>query len=261
MIRCVITNDDGVDAPGLRALYAALRGLADVLVVAPAAEWSTRGHNAPSREPIRVERRECADMGDVFVVHAQPADCVRLAFAELAGPHPDVVVSGINHGGNCGVDLYYSGTVAAAREAAILGCPAIAISQLVRKGLAVDWGESTARARVILQRLFGESPHGGPARLWNVNLPHLPPGQRPKGIVRAPMATTPLEIVYEQAGPPSLQAAGASGVYRYTGSYFRRPAPSGTDVAYLFGDWVTITELTTDLTNASCVCAEGEYVE
>jgi 5'/3'-nucleotidase len=254
-IRCVITNDDGIDAPGLRALYAALRELADVTVVAPSLEWSTRGHNAPSRDPIHVEHRDDPEMGRVFVVHAQPADCVRLALAELVRPAPDAVIAGINRGGNVGVDLFYSGTVAAAREAAILGCPAIAISQLVRKDMPVDWGVATARARRLLRHLLAALRDDRPARLWNVNLPHLPPGGRPKGVIKAPMATSPLQIRYEQldAPPPS---GGERSVYRYAGAYFQRPQPPGTDLEYLFADWATITELTNDLTNASTDRAE-----
>jgi 5'-nucleotidase len=249
-------NDDGIAAPGLRALYAALRGLADVTVVAPATEWSTRGHNAPGREPIVVEGRNDSEMGRVFVVHAPPADCTRLALAELLHPRPEVVISGINRGSNAGVDLYYSGTVAAAREAAILGYPAIAISQLVRKELTVDWAIATPRARVVLQHLLAELPPAGPPRLWNVNLPHLPPGQRPKGIIKVPMATTPLQIRYERTAPTPASAEGAQSVYRYAGAYLERPRPPGTDVDCVFDDWVTITELTTDLTSASADRAE-----
>ncbi len=255
-IRCVITNDDGNDAPGLRALYAALRGLADVAVVAPSTEWSTRGHNAPSRDPLRVERRDDPEMGRVFVVHAPPADCVRLALCELIRPAPDVVIAGINRGSNVGVDVFYSGTVAAAREAAILGYPAIAISQLVRKEMPVDWNAAATFARRLLEHLLAELSGARPVPLWNVNLPHLPPGGRPRGIVKVPMATSPLQICYEALDPPDASASGEPSTYRYSGAYFRRPQPAGTDIEYLFADWATITELTNDLTDASLERAE-----
>ncbi len=258
-IRCVITNDDGIDAPGLRALYAALRGLADVAVVAPALEWSTRGHNAPGRDPLRVERRNDPEMGRVFVVHAPPADCVRLALCELIRPVPDAVIAGINRGSNVGVDVFYSGTVAAAREAAILGRPAIAISQLVRKDMPVDWNVATTFAHRLLKHLLAELPNARPVPLWNVNLPHLPPGGRPKGIIKVPMATSPLQMCYEPVDPPDAPAGGEPGTYRYSGAYFRRPQPAGTDIAYLFADWATITELTNDLTDAPAAGVEPAW--
>jgi 5'-nucleotidase len=250
-MRCVITNDDGADAPGLRALHTALRGFADVVVVAPAIEWSGSGHGAPSREPMPVERRRDVEMGEIYVVHGQPADCIRLAMTALVRPAPDLVVSGINRGSNLGVDLYYSGTVGAAREAFILGCPAIAVSQLLRKDLPEDWTLTMKRAAAVLERLVAEIRSRKKPSLWNVNLPHLPPGGRVRGVAMAPMAATPLEMLYEHTDAGSPNTGDAHAIYRYTASYFRRPQPAGSDVERVFGDWVGITELTTDLTNAS----------
>lgn len=250
-MRCVICNDDGVDAPGLRALFAALRTFADVTAVAPATEYSGVGHGAPPGEPIEVERRHDAEMGDVFVVHARPADCARLAVRELVRPRPDVLVSGINRGGNVGVDMYYSGTMAAAREAVVLGVPAVAISRLVRKELPDDWPATSALAAAVLRTLLREldgdrrGGNGGEsrARLWNVNLPHLPHGGRPKGVVRAPMATSPTSIAYDRR-----EEAGGRIIFTYRGAFMERVAPPGTDVAWLFDDWVTVTPVQLDLT-------------
>jgi len=253
MLRCVITNDDGVDAPGLQALHAAMDGLAEVVVVAPATEWSGSGHAAPAREAIRVERRDHPALGVVFVVHGSPADCARLALADLVRPRPDILIAGINHGGNVGVDVYYSGTVAAAREASIMGCPAIAISQLVRRELPEDWAVTTARARCILDRMLNSLVPTDSAMLWNVNIPHLPPGAAPRGVVQAPLATTPVDLRYERLDEDPQQIR-----YQYLGRYSNREKPEGTDVAFLFDDWITLTPLALDVTRT---CASPGRME
>ena len=120
-MRFLITNDDGFDAPGLAALYTALKELGDVDVVAPAVCHSAKGHAVNTRDGIQVERRSVEPFGEMYIAHSSPADCVRLGLRGLGLKSPDFVVAGINPGANLGVDLYYSGTVAAAREAAIMG--------------------------------------------------------------------------------------------------------------------------------------------
>lgn len=253
MMRVIVTNDDGIDAPGLRALVRALRDRANVITVAPAVEWSGAGHNAPSSlRAIRVERRDDAELGCVFVVHSHPAECVRLALTELCGARPDLVIAGINRGGNVGVDVYYSGTVAAAREAAILGCPAVAVSQFIRKELPDDWPAASDWTRIVLDPLLSELRREAPPAVWNINLPHLPLGGRPRGIAFAPVATAPLQICYERVGAVDATT------YRYCGAYLSRPAPSGSDVAYLFDDWVTISVLGISVT--ACPARHGEFV-
>ena len=124
----LLTNDDGIDAPGLAALEGALSALATVSVVAPQQCYSGCGHRVTSHHAVRVE--QLAERR--FKVHGTPADCTRLALAELA-PDVDWVVGGINDGGNLGVDVLMSGTVAAVREASWLGKPGIAISQFARR--------------------------------------------------------------------------------------------------------------------------------
>lgn len=240
MATCAITNDDGIDAPGLRALYGALRGLIEVVIVAPAVEWSGSGHGAPSSaRSVLVERRSEPYLGNVFVVHSHPADCVRLALSTLLERRPAVVVAGINRGGNVGVDAYYSGTVAAAREAAILGCSGIAVSQLVRKELPDDWDAAERMARQVLEYLLPEALGSGRPRLWNVNLPHLAAPRSPSGTAHVPLATTPLDIRYVQESRDDGRES-----YRYAGAYLGRARPPGSDVDRLFDDWVTISEMT-----------------
>ena len=245
--RVLISNDDGFDAPGLAALHAALSGLADVSVVAPARGVSSAGHGVTDRRPIRVERRDVEPFGTIHVVDALPADCVRLALIELLDHRPDWVVSGINRGGNLGVDVFYSGTVAVAREAAFLGVPAVAVSQYLRAGLdEPDWERATEWTHSVLERLFAEPADGRPP-IWNVNLPSLERSEEPRERVIAPMALTPLEIRFER--PKDDADPGPKGeLYQFAGQYGQRPAPPGTDVHYAFNGHVTLTPLSLDLT-------------
>ncbi len=139
-MKIVVTNDDGYDQPGLAALVESVKALGEVWVVAPATPQSNVGHRVTMRKPIRVD---CSD-SHTFVVHATPADCTRLAVKQLV-PDVDWVIAGINPGANLGSDVYQSGTVAAAREAAILGVRAMAVSQYIARDWTVDWPAARCR--------------------------------------------------------------------------------------------------------------------
>ena len=166
----LVTNDDGINAPGLAALAEALAPLGDVYVVAPEREQSTVGHALTLHRPLRVDR-----LGERrFAVNGTPSDCVNLAVLGLLPAEPKLVVSGINHGSNLGDDVTYSGTVSAAMEGALLGIPSIAVSLVgPEQG---EFEEAGKVARLIAMRTLVE---GLPAKtLLNVNVP----GGRPKGI-------------------------------------------------------------------------------
>jgi len=149
-VHFLLTNDDGYDAPGLRALYEAVRGLpgVEISVFAPAVAQSGKGHS--TSESFVCRRVALQGMGPIVVVEGTPADCVRASLHLPGHPRPDWVIAGINRGSNLGVDVFYSGTVAAAREAAILGVPAIAVSQLVKPAIHDDWPRSTRLAGAII---------------------------------------------------------------------------------------------------------------
>lgn len=172
-MRILLSNDDGVHAPGLGILQKELQKLGDVWVVAPLEEKSTTGHSLTIHKPLRL-----IEMGKRFYgVSGSPADCVYLGIREVLGGMPDLVVSGPNRGANLGQDVYYSGTVSAAREACILGLRAIAVS------LAVDFARpkpegqlhyaTAAKATVRLLRDLKdvEVPHH---TLLNFNVPDVP---------------------------------------------------------------------------------------
>ena len=148
----LVTNDDGIHAPGLTALFQELRSLGQVTVVAPDSEQSAVGHAISLSQPLRV--RQVSLDGDVpgWSVNGFPADCVKIAIAELLSDPPDLVVSGINLGPNVGINVLYSGTVSAATEASILGMRALAFSLNTYK--KTDFSRAAKLARQVLARLL-----------------------------------------------------------------------------------------------------------
>jgi 5'-nucleotidase len=165
----LVSNDDGVGAPGIVALAQALREVADVVVAAPDRERSATSHSISLDRPLRVDELEPG----VFAIDGTPVDCVYLAVLHLVPRSPALCVSGINHGYNLGSDVFYSGTVAAALEAALRGVPAIAFSLERRR--PQDFGPAAAFASAlvaeVLARGAGAIPQGA---LLNVNVPAGP---------------------------------------------------------------------------------------
>jgi len=169
-VRILITNDDGYRSPALTVLAEALGSVGEVTIVAPVQEASAIGHALTLRHPLRLER--IADR--VFAVDGTPTDCVNIAVTQVFKALPDLVVSGINKGWNLGDDVTYSGTVAGALEAALLGVPALAVSLKATRG-EYDFGPA-ARAAATLAGALLQRPL--PSRTFlNINVPH----GRPKG--------------------------------------------------------------------------------
>jgi 5'-nucleotidase len=160
----LLTNDDGVKAVGLGALRHALEGFGRIFVVAPSEEKSACSHSLTIHHPVRIEETQT----DVFAVTGTPVDCVVMAFRQILPRLPDLVISGINHGANLGDDTFYSGTVAGAREAALWGVPAIAVSLVSRR---IDEYENAAHFVSSLVRKV-EIPTGC---FLNVNIPEGKP--------------------------------------------------------------------------------------
>jgi 5'-nucleotidase len=244
-MRFLVTNDDGIDAPGLDVLVRVARRFGEVRVVAPHVCHSSRSHAVNLKAPFRIEPSERFEGVTAFSCGGSPADCVRVGLRHLPIGPMDLVLSGINSGGNIGVDLYYSGTVAAAREAALLGVQAIAISQLVRPGQEIVWSQTQRRANHVL-RLLLERPQRLPL-LTNVNLPSPEPGRPERGVIVCPLALEPWPMRYERDADDSSAAHGAHDA-RYAGRYLDRAASDGSDFYYLTRDYTTITPLVLDLT-------------
>jgi 5'-nucleotidase len=173
--RILLSNDDGIDAPGLLALYGELARLGEVTVAAPAENQSGVGHGITYVEPIMVKAIEPlvrveGAQGPWYRIAARPATCVRLALTSLLGERPDLVVSGINRGDNAGLTIYISGTLGAAREAAFDGIPALA-SSLVSSP-RMDYGPGAAvTARIASEVLKRGLP---PGTFLSINLPAAP---------------------------------------------------------------------------------------
>lgn len=169
----LVTNDDGVDAPGLLALTQALSASWEVVVVAPDHNWSASGHTKTMHKPLRVETRTLRDSSPAFATDGAPTDCVALVMLGLLPEKPALVVSGINPGANLAHDLTYSGTVAAAMEGAINNVPSIAISINAENRQDVDFSPAAEFAVRLARRVLsnGNLP---PDTFLNVNVPAIP---------------------------------------------------------------------------------------
>ena len=246
----LLTNDDGIDAPGLQTLETLVADFPHT-VAAPRQPHSGCGHRVTAHQPIRVEtfpaRQPFGDeiegraLGDVeahprYAIHGTPADCTRLAIACLCPIRPHWVLSGINAGGNLGVDVYISGTVAAVREAAYQGIPGIAISQYLKGGQLPDWLKTASWTARVIDELLKRPPE--PGCFWNVNLPWpmdvqtTSKSEIPELVFCEP-SRDPLPLYYEQQGSH----------YSYNGRYGDRVAAPGSDVAVCFGGSIAITQL------------------
>jgi len=164
----LVSNDDGIDAPGILALRTALATFADVYTVAPQTEQSAKSHSITLHHPLRFHEVE----EHVWAVDGTPADCVYVAFflKDLLPRRPDMVVSGINHGPNLGNDVHYSGTVAAAREGALRGVRSIALSNS-----STDMDGAAQYAKRFCKQLLQTTAPEGQAILLNINFPRDPP--------------------------------------------------------------------------------------
>ncbi len=232
----LLTNDDGIEAPGLAALQRAVAALPDVqlTVVAPVSEYSQCGHRVTTHAPLNVRHHQV----DRHAVEGTPADCVRVALFGL-GMKPDWVLSGINAGGNMGQDIVISGTLAAAREAAYHGIPAMAFSHYLVRDLAVDWERTAQWTTQVIQSLMTAEPLQD-GELWNVNFPHLPSGSLDLPPTRnTNPARSPLNVSFER----TQEDNGGLSAFRYISTYSGRPQDEGSDVQACFGGHISISRL------------------
>lgn len=225
-MKILLTNDDGIDADGLRALEAAVAAFGSLTVVAPDGARSGCGHSVRTDAPIGV--REVA--ASRFAIDGSPADCTRLGLMHFA-TDADWVISGVNAGGNMGVDIHMSGTVAAAREAALQGRPALAISQYRDRGGSFDWN----RAAQIAERVFRyvQDLPLLERHFWNVNLPDLNGLASEPEIVLCEPDHHPLAIAFEQR----------DGQFQYRGIYQERKFSPGSDIDRCFNGYVAVSSV------------------
>ena len=235
----LLTNDDGIFAPGLAAMYDQLTEIGRVSVVAPDVSRSGASHSI-SLEPLICQQVQLPGTFSGYSVQGSPADCVKLAVMELIdkddGPI-DMVVSGINHGANVGINIYYSGTVAAAMEAAFYQIPAIAVSAALEENLDIE--NAAAYACNIIKKLLPLTE----SDIINVNIPRLSLG-KPKGTKVMPQATAGFHENYVLHNDQHGQK-----IYQLTGGDHRDDHTVPTDTIALTEGYITITALKFGMTN------------
>ena len=234
MRQILVTNDDGVEADGLRSLAETLRALGDVTVVAPAEDSSAVSHALTVRRPLQLR-----EVGEAwYSVDGTPTDCVNLAISEVMGRVPDLVISGINNGLNVGDDVTYSGTVAGALEGVLLGAPALAVS-LQRSSGSMDY---TAAAQVARQLAEAVLEQGLPPRtLLNVNVPR----RAHHGIRVTVQARARRTQAFGMHGPSGVE--GPSSVWIKEAELDWEP-DARSDYATVLAGWVSVTPLHTNWT-------------
>ncbi len=240
MTRILLTNDDGIHSNGLIKLEAALIEVGDVYVVAPAAEMSGASHSLTLARPLRIRQVDERH----WSVDGTPTDCVTLALNKILPPEamPDICASGINHGGNLGDDATYSGTVAGALEATILGVPGLAFSLVAREGF--DFAEAARFAVTAVQKVLSEGlPEG---TLLNINIPA-------KGIKGVRVTRQGIKnarpVISEHIDPRGKP-------YFWIGEeYFNNNSADGTDYNAIELGYISVTPLKSDMTDHRALTA------
>ena len=255
-MRILLTNDDGFIAPGLIALYDAVKDFGEVHIAAPATVQSATSHAVTFHRPVKVEKKNNEHF-EGYAVHGRPADCVKIAVEALHEKPFDLVISGVNAGANVGINVIYSGTVAAAREAAFMGIPAISISLHVKhlsQTKNLPWQEASKHAKAAI-----ESVMNGPIKphtVMNVNLPILEDGESPIGIKAAPICHAPMRTRYDVA----VDQQGHNTYEVCSGMVFKHIEPE-SDVDLLKKKYITITPLHYQLTHESQLHSWEEHIK
>jgi len=233
-LRILVSNDDGIDAPGLAALVTALEKVGTVTVAAPVNEQSGVSHGMTTRKLIPVRESERGGT-KWFSIDATPASCVRLALESLLPEKPDIVVSGVNRGENVGLVTFYSATVAAAREAAFLRIPAVSVN--LQHGESMDYELASSFTAAIVSELARAGFEKG--LFLNINIPALPKG-RIKGILVTRLDDRQTIELFEKK-------EAREGETLYWPSYKTLDAgPEGTDIWAVRNGYIAITPLSLD---------------
>lgn len=246
MTRILLTNDDGIQSNGLIKLEEALKEVGDVYVVAPASEMSGAAHSLTLARPLRIRQIDERH----WTVDGTPTDCVTLALNKILTEEnrPDICASGINHGGNLGDDATYSGTVAGALEATILGVPGLAFSLVARDGF--DFREAAQFAVVAVRKVLAEGlPEG---TLLNINIPR----KEVKGVrVTRQGIKNARPVISEHIDPRGKP-------YFWIGEeYFNNSAAEGTDYHAIDQGFISVTPLKSDMTDHRALTAIESWAD
>jgi len=250
-MRILLSNDDGIFAPGLAALREAIDEFGEVTIVAPDTPQSAAGHSITLDGPLAVRAVELEGPAawPGLSVDGRPADCVRLAIRNLLDEPPELVLSGLNAGSNVGINVFYSGTVAAAAEGAMLGIPAVAFSCAQRAHRAEDFRPAARLAAWLLWRLLADGLAAGD--LININIPDIN-SRQVRGVRVVAQSTAGIEDVYHHE-----PAAQGHGTYRLSEEYAFTTERENTDVVRLAEGYITVTPLHVDMTNHDRLSALG----
>jgi 5'-nucleotidase len=238
-LKILISNDDGIDSPGIAALAKEMKKIGEVTVIAPRTEQSAVGHAITMKIPLRIT--EYYKNGDFFgyAIDGTPADCLKIGIRNILKSRPDIVLSGINNGSNTAINIIYSGTVSAAREAAIMDLPAIAISQTSHD--AKDFSYAAQIASKLTKKVLKEGLTKG--TLLNVNVPNLPK-EEIAGILLTQQGKSKWDDVYEERIDPYGKK-----YYWLTGSLIETDNDLKTDQYAIKKNYVSITPIHFDLTD------------
>ena len=236
-LKILITNDDGIEAPGLAALFEHLSKIGTVTVSAPAIEVSGSSHSMTSQDPIYVDETEKKG-AKWFAVRGTPATCVRLAVESLMPERPDIIISGINRGQNLGTVTFYSATLGAAREGALCGIPSIAMN--LARDKTMDYTQAAEFAAELVKSLKNNPMKKG--TFLNVNVPNLPKDQI-KGVLAVPQDVRGPIIFFDKRATPSGQT------YFWYAYKRLEPGDVKNDSWGLANGYITITPFTIDQTS------------
>jgi 5'-nucleotidase len=231
----LLTNDDGIFAPGLSAIYKELVNIGNVTVVAPAASKSGASHSVTFNRPLVCNKVDVNGLFSGYSIEGSPADCVKLAVLQLCEHKIDLLVAGINNGANAGINIYYSGTVAAAMEGVLLGIPSVAMSLANEEQM--DYAAAASYCIHIIKELIPIKP----GVVVNINIPLLSSG-RPNGIKVVPQSNKAFDEYYAPQKGENGQT-----VYQLAGGPHPLEDPQADIVALMEG-YISVTALAPDMT-------------
>ena len=236
----LITNDDGVSAPGIRSLVEAVKDLGKIIVVAPDKPQSGMGHAITIGSPLRLHPVNFFDKIEAYQCTGTPVDCVKLAVDKILHRKPDLCLSGINHGANHSINVIYSGTMSAAVEAAIESIPSVGFSLLDYR-IEADFEPSKKFARIIVEKLLSEEQDKH--MILNVNIP-LAAIEEIKGIMICRQAYAKYEEDFIERHDPHGRK-----YYWLTGEFVNFDKGKDTDVWALANNYVSVVPVQFDMTN------------
>ena len=238
-MKILVSNDDGINSIGITALVKELKKVGEVVVIAPATEQSAAGHSITMKNPLRVKKHFVDNEFFGYAINGTPADCVKIGIKNILEYKPDLVISGINNGSNAAINVIYSGTVSAAREAAIMDVPSLAISV---DSHTPDHYEYAAKLAGKLAKFVCETKLRR-GTLLNVNVPDLPE-EEIEGIAITKQGETKWDDYYEERTDPYGEK-----YYWLTGKMDYQDKESDRDVIALKNGYVSITPVHFDFTD------------